>query len=96
MSQISNQNYLLHDQYKDSSNFSARVELHRRFSTNKYGWHRWVFDHIKAAPDSNVLELGCGPGLLWRANRDRIPDDWHITLSDFSPGMLQEARAASQ
>jgi SAM-dependent methyltransferase len=29
---------------------------------------------------------------LWQRNLDRIPPDWTITLSDFSPGMVQEAQ----
>jgi ubiquinone/menaquinone biosynthesis C-methylase UbiE len=86
------QSYLLNSQYKDASNFSARVELNRRFSVNKYGWHRWVFDQLQISEGSSVLELGCGPGWLWSSNRQRIPASWRITLSDFSPGMLQEAR----
>lgn len=90
----SDQTYLLNDQYKDASNLNARLRLHERFSTNKYGWHRWAFDQFKIAPGSHILELGCGPGELWTNNLDRIPDTWDITLSDFSPGMLQEARQA--
>lgn len=79
------------DQYRNASNLHARVELHERFSTNKYGWHRWVFDQLKFSSQSRILELGCGSGLLWSKNMDRIPDEWDITLSDLSPGMLQEA-----
>lgn len=86
------QTYLLHNQYKDATNFGARVNLHRRFSVNKYGWHRWVFDQLKIDEGSKVLELGCGMGLLWLSNRERIPVSWQITLTDFSPGMLQETR----
>ena len=92
MAEISNQAYLLTDQYKDSSNLNARIQLHQRFSTNKYDWHRWVFDQLKIASGSQILELGCGPAWLWRNNLDRIPADWHIMLSDFSAGMLQEAQ----
>jgi ubiquinone/menaquinone biosynthesis C-methylase UbiE len=86
------QTYLLNKQYKDATNLGARINLHRRFSINKYGWHNWVFDQFKIDADATVLELGCGPGLLWLSNRKRIPANWHITLTDFSPGMLQEAR----
>jgi ubiquinone/menaquinone biosynthesis C-methylase UbiE len=85
------QDYLLTKQYNNSRNLKARIEIHERFSTNKYDWQRWVFDHFHVPATANVLELGCGPGELWVRNRDRIPDDWHITLSDFSPGMVQEA-----
>jgi ubiquinone/menaquinone biosynthesis C-methylase UbiE len=89
-----NQAYLLNEQYKDATNLGARVDLHRRFSTNPYGFHRWVFDHLLEGLDegSNIIELGCGPGGLWLSNLDRIPASWQITLTDFSPGMLQEAR----
>lgn len=89
---ISDQHYLLTDHYKNASNLNARIQLHERFSTNTYDWYRWAFDQIKTRPRSRVLELGCGPGRLWLNNFDRIPKDWQITLSDFSPGMLQEAQ----
>ncbi len=92
MSDMTNQFYLLSEQYKDASNLNARIQLHARFGTNKRGWNRWLFDQLKIAPGSRILELGCGPGRLWLSNRDRIADDWQITLSDFSPGMLHEAR----
>ncbi len=85
------QKYLLTKQYNNSRNLKARIEIHERFSTNKDNWQRWVFDHFKIPASAHVIELGCGPGELWVRNRDRIPDDWHITLSDFSPGMVQEA-----
>ena len=42
--------------------------------------------------DNNVLELGCGVGNLWRENVDRVAEDWDVTLSDFSAGMLEKAR----
>src|SRR5581483_3200584 len=86
------QAYLLQSQYKNATNFNARVELHNRFSVNPYGFHRWVFDHLQPGEQSALLELGCGPGGLWRSNRRRIPVGWQITLTDFSPGMLEEAR----
>ncbi len=92
MSVASDQRYLLSDQYRDASNFNARIELHKRFSTNTYGWHRWVFDQFTLLPRSQILELGCGPGYLWLENVRRIPEGWDRILSDFSPGMVQEAQ----
>jgi ubiquinone/menaquinone biosynthesis C-methylase UbiE len=90
------QSYLLTKQYNNSRNLKARMEIHERFSTNKQDWQRWVFDHFNIPAAANVLELGCGPGELWDRNRDRIPEGWHITLSDFSPGMVQEAQQRLQ
>jgi ubiquinone/menaquinone biosynthesis C-methylase UbiE len=91
MSIISDQTYLLTDQYKDASKLDARVQLHLLFSTNKYGWHRWCFDQYALPAEAAVLELGCGPAHLWKSNRDRLPAHWNITLSDFSAGMLEQA-----
>lgn len=86
--------YLLNQQYRDGSNLNARAQLHARFSTNRLGWLRWAFERLALPPGARVLELGCGPGLLWRENRERIPPGWALTLSDLSPGMLDEARVS--
>lgn len=92
MSKFTDQQYLKSNQYKDSSNLEARIELHRRFSTNPYGWCRWVFDALLKLPaNARILELGCGPGLVWKENAGRIPAGWNIILSDLSPGMLDAA-----
>src|SRR6266581_3620226 len=89
---FSEQHYLLTDQYNNAQKLKARIQLHIRFGTNTYPWQRWVFDQFKIPPQARVLEIGCGPGELWRRNLERIPEQWEITLSDFSAGMLQEAR----
>ena len=92
MSKFTDQQYLKTDQYKDSSNLDARVAIHQRFSTNPYGWMQWVFDALVKLPkDAKILELGCGPGYLWKENTTRIPSTWDITLSDLSSGMLDSA-----
>lgn len=92
MSKFADQEYLKTDQYKDASNLNARVALHQRFSTNPYGWMRWVFDHFLNLPeDAQILELGCGPAHLWKENINRLPTGWRVTLSDLSPGMLDAA-----
>ena len=92
MSKFTDQQYLKSDQYRDSSNLDARVVIHQRFSTNPYGWFKWGFDTLLKLPEhAKILELGCGHGLLWKENRDRIPTGWNITLSDLSSGMLDAA-----
>ncbi|HXF84750.1 MAG TPA: class I SAM-dependent methyltransferase [Anaerolineales bacterium] len=93
MSRFTDPSFLKADQYKDSSNLDARLELHRRFSTNPYGWFKWVFDALllKLPANAKVLELGCGQGILWKENASRIPAGWDITLSDLSSGMLDAA-----
>jgi len=91
-SRMSDQEYLLRDQYKDVTKLRARVQLHERFSTNKYGWMPWVFDQLDFPPEGLILELGCGAGALWAENIRRVPDGWEVVLSDLSPGMLEDAR----
>jgi ubiquinone/menaquinone biosynthesis C-methylase UbiE len=92
VSKFTDQQYLKSDQYKDSSNLDARAALHKRFSTNSYGWCKWVFDTLLKLPENaKILELGCGPAYLWQENISRIPNGWRITLSDLSSGMLDAA-----
>ena len=97
MRDITEQTYLRDQQYKDDANLNARAQLHIRFRTNPYPWMRWVFDQVAAPSDARIhariLELGCGPGMLWRENADRIPANWRVTLTDYSPGMLTQAQA---
>lgn len=83
----------LSEQYKDAANLSARIALHARFSTAKVNWYRWVFDHVELPEAARVLEVGCGPAKLWRENVERVPESWDITLTDASPGMLDEAKS---
>ena len=92
MSNFTDQQYLKNDQYKDSSNLDARVHIHARFSTNPYGWYNWLFDALLKLPaDAKILELGSGPGYMWKECLSRIPAGWDITLSDLSSGMVDSA-----
>jgi ubiquinone/menaquinone biosynthesis C-methylase UbiE len=88
VSKLQDTKYLLNDQYHTSDKLNARIRLHVGFSTNDYGWFRWVFDHFHLEKECRVLELGSGPGDMWLENINRIPEGWEITLSDFSHGMV--------
>lgn len=91
MAHLADREYVA-DQYRTATNLNARISLHQRFSINKYGWQRWVFDRLCFPAQCRILELACGPGDLWLENADRIPAGWQLTLSDLSPGMVQRAR----
>lgn len=95
MSKTQDQTYLIYEQYKNATNLRARIELHERFSTNKADFSRWVFDHIQAPENARVLELGTGPANFWLKNAERIPVNWRISVSDLSPGMVEEAKQAT-
>ncbi len=80
------------EQYRTTGNLQARISLHERYSTNAYGWQRWVFDQFSFPQPAKMLELGCGPANLWRDNLDRLPEAAEILLTDSSEGMLAKAR----
>ena len=78
-------------QYEDDANISARIRLHNDYSINPEGWYPWLFRQMELKNGMKVLEVGCGIGTLWQKNRDRIPEDISILLSDKSEGMLRDA-----
>lgn len=79
-------------QYKNASNLRARINLHQKFSTNKEGWMPWFFKNLPLNKKCKVLELGCGDGSIWKINYKYIPENWDIYLTDFSKGMLEDAK----
>ncbi|NOU96770.1 methyltransferase domain-containing protein [Paenibacillus sp. LMG 31456] len=80
------------EQYYNACRLQKRMQLYDKFSVNKIGWHRWLFEHLSHLPNLRVLELGCGDAALWSRNIERVPESWSITLTDLSSGMLDEAR----
>ena len=80
------------EQYENASNLKARIRIHELFSTNKEGWMNWFFDQMQVPENAHILELGCGDGSLWDKNFNNIPLSWNITLTDFSNGMLKDAK----
>jgi SAM-dependent methyltransferase len=91
MPKLTDQSYLLNEQYKTDSNLNKRIYLHKRFSTNPYGWCKWVFDQLDLPAGCRLLELGCGVGDLWLENMVRLPSNSQIFLSDYSGGMVHQA-----
>jgi ubiquinone/menaquinone biosynthesis C-methylase UbiE/DNA-binding transcriptional MerR regulator len=80
------------EQFKNATNLKDRINLHEKCSTNKQGWHRWLFERIPFFKGAKILELGCGDGNFWMRNKDRLPEHCEITLTDISEGMIEEAR----
>lgn len=91
----------LKSQYENANNISARIRLHRDYSTNKEGWFPWMYKKTilpllesasMEARNVRILELGCGDGSLWSTNLESLPSNVHITVSDISEGMIRDAR----
>ena len=89
---ISDQEYLKEKQYKTAENLYTRMYLHQRFGTNRINWHQWVFEQISPQEGMRILEVGCGPGKLWKENLTRLPDGMQLFSSDLSIGMLKSAK----
>ncbi len=81
-------------QYQNSSNISARINLHQEFSSNKKGWFPWIMEKCEIRPGMKILEIGCGDGSLWRETKDNLPEDVHIILTDISKGMILDVKKA--
>lgn len=80
------------EQYITPDKITIRIDLHNKYSENKYGWHKWVFDQFEFSEGNQLLELGCGLGTLWIENLPRIPVKCHVLLSDLSIGLTNSAR----
>lgn len=91
----------LKSQYENANNISARIRLHKEYSTNKQGWFPWIYEtsilpitekQLTKKSSIHILELGCGEGSLWLENIDRLPSNVLISLSDISEGMIRDVR----
>lgn len=78
--------------YVKNDTLSTRIDLHDKYSVNKYGWFNWVFDQYAFESGMKVLELGCGTVRVWENGARRLPEKIQIILSDISPRMLEAAR----
>lgn len=84
---ITNMESMVKEQYNTDEKFNLRGNLHS-YNINKTDWTNWCFNQMEFPSNAKILELGCGTGDLWYRNGNNIKDDWNITLSDFSKGML--------
>lgn len=89
---LTSMNQSLSTQYKNATNISARIRLHRDYSVNKQGWFPWLFSQIDFKPGMKILELGAGNGALWSQNIAKVPNNITVVVSDISEGILADAK----
>lgn len=80
------------EQYKNTDGLKLRKSLHEKYSINKIGFQKWMFEQYPFCPRMKVLELGSGRGELWNyyfENSILCGYEMDITLSDFSDGMVE-------
>lgn len=80
-------------QYRTADNLSTRISIHAKYSTNREPFADWIVSHYAIAPGAKVLELGCGTGEMWTNHLDLLTGGAELTLTDFSAGMLETAKA---
>ena len=80
-------------QYKTADNLNTRISIHEKYSTNKVPFADWIVSHYEIAPGAKILELGCGTGSMWVHNLHLLSGGAKLTLTDFSAGMLETAKA---
>ena len=78
-------------QYGDSRKLAARARLNREYTIAEIGWFPWIARQLPLKSASRVLDVGCGPGWFWASTANMVPEKLDLTLSDLSPGMVQEA-----
>ena len=79
-------------QYKTAEKLNTRISIHSKYSTNKQGFGNWIVSHYQIRKGMSVLELGCGTGDMWVNQDELISRCGRLVLSDFSEGMLNQAK----
>ena len=82
----------LNSQYGTADKLNTRISIHAKYSVNKQGFGNWITEHYRFPEHASVLELGCGTGDMWKGKRDLAAICGRLILSDFSAGMLEQAK----
>jgi len=85
------QAYLRDVQYVNGEKLRARTELHAKYATQSIPWQVWLQGLVVIPEGADVLEVGCGTGLLWTIGWTSEESDFSLTLTDLSAGMVAEA-----
>ena len=79
-------------QYQTAKNLNTRISIHDKYSTNHQPFGDWIMSHYALKPGCRILELGCGTGDMWKGKLSLLDEGSHLTLTDFSSGMLETAK----
>lgn len=86
-----NDKNIVNNQYKDTSKLDIRIMIHKKYSSNKMGFAKWIYSNYKFEPNMHCLELGCGTGEMWKDNLG-ILNGSKIILTDFSEAMVNKTK----
>lgn len=79
-------------QYQTAQNLQVRIRLHEKYSVNRQSFGDWIFSQYAFPHRARILEVGCGDGSMWEKHAAHLPQDARLLLTDFSQGMLEEAK----
>ena len=75
-------------QYKDGKNLNTRISIYEKYKIG--GNHSgWIWDAYSFFDGCEIAEFGSGTGKDWADTMNEAAEKYHITLSDFSPGMVE-------
>lgn len=80
------------NQYSTATNLNIRISIHDKYSTNKQGFPNWIYTHYEIHENSEILEIGCGTGSMWKDKLDLLNNNSKLLLTDISEGMINTAR----
>lgn len=89
---MKNDNKGVETQYRTAEKFNVRISIHEKYSINSQPFGEWIVSQYEIRLGSRILELGCGTGSMWRGKLSLLDGGAYLTLTDFSSGMLEEAR----
>ena len=92
MSEQITKKYLKNLQYGTTVNLDARIKIHQLFSTDPESFHSWIGGKLSFPRPVDVLDVGCGTGIFWSENLNRLPAGSTLTLTDFSDAMVKRSR----
>ena len=82
----------IENMYVKTDTLTTRIGLHDKYSVNKYGFGNWIFDQYIFTGNAKILELGSGTAIILHNRDSRLSKKMSITLSDFSPLMVEKAK----
>ncbi len=88
-----NDSTVVNQQYAAPDRLNIRISIHDKYSTNKTGFGNWIFSNYKIDAGAEVLELGCGTGIMWNGRASLINSLSKLVLSDLSEGMVEVAKS---
>lgn len=85
---------LVYAQYEDAAVAAGYAASHEGWGPSARYFHsrlHAVSEVLRQYPDGDLIDVGCGPGMLLRRLADTRPGDFRITGLDRSPAMVQAA-----